>query len=171
MLRMRIWSSGFSSLRTLIRSRPLRPGMEMSSMTTPQLRSRTCSKTSLPLAASPSTQMSSVSASICFRPWRMMVWSSANNTSIFCIVILLVFVKWHCCLNQSACARCGDYGEASMQNLYPFAHPDQTDAGMALFRQPKAATVVADGEDPALVGQPKIDFHLAGLGVAGDVGQ
>src|SRR5882757_2698504 len=58
-------------------SRPLRPGIVMSSTTTSHSFSQTLAMASCAVPASPNVARLNSSAKICFKPWRTTAWSSA----------------------------------------------------------------------------------------------
>ena len=73
MLSTRMRSFGFSLLTCLMSSTPLFPGIDMSTSSTSNSRSRTIFIVSWPSRASPTTSRSSVAPSSCFRPSRTIV--------------------------------------------------------------------------------------------------
>ena len=77
----------WSCLKSSNTSRPLRPGMLMSSTNTSQATLRIRWSTSAAFCASPTIVMSVWSATICWKPRRMMAWSSA--------ITILIMSKSH----------------------------------------------------------------------------
>jgi len=116
MLRIRTGCFGCSALISLRTSRPLRPGMEMSSSTTSYSLFRIFARVSAPLAASSQTVMSPTSARICLSPSRTIAWSSATRIRI------MISVPWVYASPPFGVKRCGS-GMATITVVPSFRLP------------------------------------------------
>ena len=85
----RIFACGFSLRIWIVASMPPRPGMAMSIRMTSGASRRASSTASCPLAASPTTVMSSDIANSARTPSRRIAWSSAIRTRMLLISHLL----------------------------------------------------------------------------------
>src|SRR5258708_4277338 len=153
-------------------SRPVRPGIVMSSTTTSHSFSQTLVMASCAVPASPNTARLNSSAKICFKPWRTTAWWCA----------IRIFMG-----NGVARRRMrprdldGDHGalagftleaDLAAEQRGALTHPDQPDGSRVVdLRGGDAAAVVFDDEEHAPLLLAGADDHPGGTGVPHDVGE
>src|ERR1043166_1505375 len=164
-------SFGFECLISRKTSRPLRPGMVMSSTTTSHLSFHTRLSASWALRASPNSARRNSSASTCRKPWRTTVWSSTMS-------IFMAFFRWRGLAgwnpNGDGRAFAGHAVDRDLtaQQRRALAHPAQAEGpGAGDFRLRDPAAVVAHLENDAAGFLFQLHLHPRRAGVADDVGE
>src|SRR6185369_3884620 len=152
-------SFGFECLISRKTSRPLRPGMVMSSTTTSHLSFPTRLSASWALRASPNSARRNSSASTCRKPWRTTVWSSTMS-------IFMAFFRWRGPAqrnpdgNGRAFAGHAADGHFAAQQGGALAHPAQAEGcGARDFRVGDSAAVVAHLENHVAGFLPQLHVH------------
>src|SRR2546426_5849759 len=148
MLSTRTGILGLAFLISFSTSRPLRPGMVMSSTTTSHSAFQTESSTSWPLRASPNVDFLNSSASICFKPCRTMAWSSAMSIFMFAFIVLRAAHEGDA--DSDGGALTGHAGDLqfALQQGRALAHAQHADrAGIVQFGFGDAAAIVLHLQD------------------------
>src|SRR5215831_1619791 len=173
MLSTRTGTRGLDFLISRSTSRPLRPGIVMSSTTTSQCSFQTRSSASWALRASPKMARLNSSARICFSPRRTTAWSSVNR--IFMVNrgrIRRVRYRHgdaHSC--AFAAAQAADF-ENSAQQRRAFTHAQQPHRfGIGDFLPRNTAPIVFHIQSNAAVGLFQMDADLGSAGMTDHVGE
>src|SRR5438445_6174409 len=172
MLRTSTGSLGRDFLISRNTSRPLRPGIVMSSTATSQGSFQTRLRASCAFRASPKVARLNSSARICFNPWRTTAWSSAKRI----LMILLLFPPGVADGNGNRDLRTPAAWrrdlEVTTQQSGSFAHSEQTHRARAgLFGIGNSPAVISYLQENLAVGFFQIHGHSRRAGVADDVGQ
>src|SRR5437868_7323493 len=173
MLKTSTGSLGRDFLISRSTSRPLRPGIVMSSTATSQDSFQTRFRASCALRASPKVARLNSSARICFNPWRTTAWSSAKRI----LMILHLFLRGVADGNGYS-----DLGpsrswwgrdlEVAAQQSGSFAHSKQAHRARAgLLGIGNSPAVILYLEKNFAVRFFQIDGHSRGSSMADDIGQ
>src|SRR5687767_14431933 len=163
---------GLAFLISFSTSRPLRPGIVISSTTTSHSCFQMESSTSCPLRASPKADFLNSSASICFKPCRTMAWSSAIRIFMFALIRLYPSRQRNPHRHRGSLARHTRDLQLPLQQSRALAHAQHADRPRVVqFRLGYAAPVVPHLEHQRVFLLPQLHFHPPCLGVPNDVRQ